>query len=119
MELSIYDIVQGPVVSDKAYKLNQSLNKLVLLVHPEANKPLVREAIEKLFNVKVSSVRIMVRKGKNRMSKARRVVTDKTTKKAIVTLKEGYDVNLFGDIANQAASMTGSSKKVEENTNKE
>ena len=39
MELSIYQIIQGPVVSDKAYKLNKKLNKLVIKVHPQANKP--------------------------------------------------------------------------------
>lgn len=105
MELSIYDIIQGPVVSDKAYKLNQSFKKLVLHVHQEANKPLVSEAIEKLFDVKVASVRILVRKGKRRMSRAKRVVQDKCTKRAIVTLKAGYDVNLFGDIAAQAEAL--------------
>jgi large subunit ribosomal protein L23 len=116
MELSIYDIIQGPVVSDKAYKLNQSLNKLVVYVHPEANKPLVSEAIEKLFDVKVSSVRIMVRKGKRRMSKARKIVIDKTTKRAVITLKDGYNVNLFGDIVERAQGLSSSTVKSDETT---
>ena len=95
MELTIYDIIQGPVVSDKAYKQNQALQKLVLEVHMQANKPLVQEAIEKL-----------IRKGKRRMTKARVTTTDKTRKRAIVTLKEGYNINLFGDVATQAGASS-------------
>ena len=63
MDLSIYDIIQGPVVTDKAFRLNQKFKKLVLRVHPQANKPMVAEALEKLFDVKVDNVRIIVRKG--------------------------------------------------------
>lgn len=106
MELTIYDIIQGPVVSDKAYKQNQALQKLVLEVHMQANKPLVQEAIEKLFGVKVEKVAIMIRKGKRRMTKARIITTDKTRKRAIVTLKEGYNINLFGDVATQAGASS-------------
>ncbi len=106
MELTIYDIIQGPVVSDKAYKQNQTLQKLVLEVHMHANKPLVKEAIEKLFGVKVEKVGILIRDGKNRMTKARILTKDKTRKRAIVTLKEGYNINLFGDVATQAGASS-------------
>ncbi len=106
MELSIYDIIQGPVVSDKAYRQNQRLQKLILEVHMDANKPLVKEAIEKLFGVHVLKVAILVRKGKRRMTKARIVTQDKTCKRAIVTLKDGYNINLFGDVATQAGASS-------------
>src|SRR3989339_435630 len=102
MELSIYDIIQGPVVSDKSYQQNQKLQKLVLEVHMHANKPLVQEAVEKLFGVHVLKVAILVRKGKNRMTRSRIVTQDKTCKRAIVTLKPGYSINLFGDVAAKA-----------------
>lgn len=46
MDLTIYDIILGPVISDKAYDLNKNLKKLVLNVHPQANKPLIAEAIK-------------------------------------------------------------------------
>ena len=49
MELSIYDIIVGPVVSNKAYRLHQTLKKITLEVHPEANKPLIADAMHKLF----------------------------------------------------------------------
>jgi large subunit ribosomal protein L23 len=94
MDLSIYDIIVGPLITEKAYQLNQKLKKLVLKVHPKANKSLVKEALEKLFDVKVDKVNITVRKGKNRMV-GRRVITGKLTKKAIVTLAEGYSLDLL------------------------
>jgi large subunit ribosomal protein L23 len=106
MELSIYDIIQGPVVSDKAYQQNQKLQKLVLEVHMHANKPLVQEAVEKLFGVHVLKVAILIRKGKRRMTKARTVSQDKTCKRAIVTLKPGYSINLFGDVAAKATASS-------------
>ncbi|MGZ6251176.1 MAG: 50S ribosomal protein L23 [Candidatus Chromulinivorax sp.] len=114
MELTIYDIIQGPVVSDKAYQQNQRLQKLVLDVHMHANKPLVQEAVEKLFGVHVAKVAILVRKGKRRMTKARTVTQGKDCKRAIVTLKAGYSINLFGDVTAKAQT-TVASQPVEQN----
>jgi len=93
-KLTIYDIIQGPVVSDKAFRLNRDLKKLVLKIHPWANKVRVKEALEKLFNVKVDTVRIIRRKGKKRIVNKRTVV-GKDTKKAIITLAKGYSLDLF------------------------
>jgi large subunit ribosomal protein L23 len=94
MDLTIYDIIKGPVITDKAFKLNKNLKKLVIRVHTAANKPLIKEALEKLFNVKVEKVSIIVRKGKKTSFK--RIVSQKPTeKKAIITLKEGYAIDMF------------------------
>jgi len=94
MDLSIYDIIRGPVITEKAQRLNADLHQLVLEVHPKANKPLVKEAIQKLFNVKVQKICIVVRKGKKRIV-GRRPVIGNLTKRAIVTLAPGYEVNMF------------------------
>ena len=94
MDLTIFDVIQGPVVTDKAFRLNRDLKKLVLKVHPKANKSLVKEALEKLFNVKVDRVHIIRRKGKHRIVN-RREIQGSTTKKAIITLAEGYSLDLF------------------------
>jgi large subunit ribosomal protein L23 len=94
MDLSIYNVILGPVVSDKAYKLNSKLKKLTLWVHPFSNKPMVKEAFKKLFNVEVETVRILVRAGKVRRV-GRKLTTGITRKKAIVTLAEGYSLDLF------------------------
>lgn len=96
MELSIYQIIQGPVVSPKAQLINRAQNKLVLQIHPHANKALVKEAMKKLFNVEVAAVNIIVRKGKNRRRPGTRlVITSPLQKRAVVTLKEGQSIAMF------------------------
>ena len=101
MDLSIYQIIKGPVITDKAYKLNQKLQKLVLEVHPAANKPMIEEALEKLFDVKVKSIRTITRKGKTRVVK-KRLIKRPTKKRVIITLKEGYSL----DSISQAGTHT-------------
>lgn len=104
MDLTIYDIVLGPWMTDKAYKLNRDLKKLVLRVHTSANKPMVKEAIEKLFKVEVRDVRIINRKGKI-MKRVRRSATQKSLmKKAIVTLEEGFTIDIWNQSGAPAAS---------------
>ena len=98
-ELTRYDIIKGPIISDKAYKLNRTREQLVLRVHPQANKPVIKDAIEKLFNVKVKDVRTLIRKkSKTRAASKRYNATPRISKDkvAYVTLKEGYSLNLFG-----------------------
>lgn len=95
MDLSIYDIIKGPWVTSKAYALNQALKQLVLEVHPQANKPIIAEALRKLFNVETETICIVVRKGKRRRS-GRHKVLGKNRKKAIITLKSGYSAELAG-----------------------
>lgn len=97
MDLSIYDIIKGPLVTDKAQQLNIKLQRLVLRVHPQANKPMIKEAIEKLFNVKVDNIRVIVRKGKRRLV-GRREVFGSLQKKAIVKLKPGYEINVYENV---------------------
>lgn len=110
MDLSLYDIIIGPVISDKAYKLNKGLNKLMLQVHPAANKPLIKEALEKLFSVKVESVNVLLRKGKTRRVRGRTVVGS-LQKKAIVTLAEGYKLDLFDQAGSHAVSSAQAPKE--------
>lgn len=107
MDLSIYQIIKGPIVSEKAYKLNQLNKKLVLEVHPKANKPMIKEAIEKLFSVKVRDVRVIIRKGKiKRDRKKKRLFRDSLSKRAIITLKEGYSLDSISQAGTQAV-VTG------------
>ena len=97
MELNIYNVIVGSIVSNKAYRLHQDLKQITLEVHPAANKPLISLAMHKIFNVEVESVRIIVRKGKRKISKTRNVSFDNLRKIAVITLKKGQDLNLFGD----------------------
>ncbi len=94
MDLSIYDIIRRPKVTDKAYRENKDKKKLVLQVHIQANKPMIKEALEKLFNVKVKTVNTSIRKGKNKKVK-RRAIKGSSVKTATVTLAEGYSLDLL------------------------
>ena len=110
MDLSIYDIIVGPVISDKAYRLNKKFNKLALKVHPGANKSTIKEALEKLFSVKVDKVSIVVRKGKNRKVRGR-ATTGKITKRAIITLADGYSLDLMDQAGGHVISADASKKE--------
>ncbi len=96
MDLTIYDIIKGPILTSKAYKLNSKSKQLVVEVHMHANKPLIAEAVEKLFNVKVERVNTSIRKGKRRLTSTKHVTWGKAIKKAVVTLKEGYNIDSLG-----------------------
>ena len=88
MDLTIYDIIKGPRITEKAYRLNQTTGKLVLEVHPQANKPLIAQALKKLFNVEAEKIGIVISKGKKRRV-GRYFTEGKTRKKAMITLKKG------------------------------
>ncbi len=103
MELSIYNIIKGPRISNKVYRLNQQFNQLVLEVHPQANKPLIAQALRELFNVTADKIRIVVSKGKFKRS-GRHVYQGKTRKKAYVTLKEGQSIDIMNWTSHDAGS---------------
>jgi large subunit ribosomal protein L23 len=97
-KLTIYNIVKGPIISEKAYMLNKKHNQLVLEVHTDATRPMIKQAIEKLFNVKVKTVRTLISKYTPGSGMKRRKVGTpkiKKQKKAFITLAEGYSLELF------------------------
>lgn len=111
IDLSLYEIILAPIISDKAYKLNKSLNQLTLKVHPLVNKPMVKEAIEKLFSVKVKRVNMINRAGKHRRVRGHKTQSS-AQKKAIVTLAEGYKLDLFDQAgAHTAADISKAEKQ--------
>lgn len=98
MELTNFDIIKGPVVSDKAYRLNKDNSKLVIEVHKKSTKKQIKDAIEQLFDVKVAAVNTEIRKkcfarAASRRHDAQPTMTER--KIAYVTLAEGYELNLF------------------------
>ena len=64
-------------------------------MHPDANKTEIKIAIEKIFNVKVTSVNTLNRVGKTRRTKSG-LGKRKDTKRAIVSLAEGHRIDIFG-----------------------
>ncbi|HSC25191.1 MAG TPA: 50S ribosomal protein L23 [Candidatus Babeliales bacterium] len=95
MDLNVFEVIQGPVISKKATLLNQKFKKLILRVHPQANKMQIKQALQSVFNVKVEKVNTLNRVGKSYRVR-RRIVQGSTTKRVIVTLKEGYSIDIFG-----------------------
>ena len=88
------DILLAPVVSEKSYSLLDA-NKYTFLVHPDANKTEIKIAVEKIFNVKVTSVNTLNRSGKTRRTR-NGLGKRKDTKRSIVSLAEGDRIDIFG-----------------------
>lgn len=109
MDLSRYDIIRRPVVSDKASTLLKKHQQVVLHVHTDANKNEITKAIEQLFEVKVEKIRIIVLKGK--VKRVKRIPSQReTVKKAIVTLKEGYSFDKLAQATQAEGSKIGMSE---------
>ncbi|MBR6896972.1 MAG: 50S ribosomal protein L23 [Lachnospiraceae bacterium] len=94
-DIRYYDVILKPVLTEKSMN-EMSDKKYTFLVHPDANKTMIADAVEKMFDgVKVASVNTMNMDGKKRR---RGMVVGKTaaTKKAIVTLTEdSADIEIF------------------------
>ena len=87
-----YDVIVSPVITEKATALSEQ-NKVVFRVRPDATKPQIKEAVEKLFDVKVKSVNTLVTKGKVKMFRGKRGQRS-DVKKAVVTLEEGQAIDV-------------------------
>jgi ribosomal protein L23 len=59
-----YKIIQRPLITEKTFDLIERENKLVFIVHQRANKSQIKQAIEKIHNVKVIKVNILEEKKK-------------------------------------------------------
>ena len=89
------DVIIRPVLSEKSYALLDN-GVYTFVVASTANKIEIRQAIEAIFNVRVTNVNTMNRQGKRKRN--RRTFTFGTrpdTKRAIVTLAEGDKIDLF------------------------
>lgn len=92
----ITDVVKKPVLTEKSLFLQQSENKYTFDVAINTSKTEVKQAVEKMFGVKVDKVNIMNVKPKTKRL-GKYVGKTNRRKKAIVTLKEGHEINLFGE----------------------
>jgi len=90
---NIYDVIKAPVVTEKATILKES-NKVVLKVDKSATKKEIKDAVEKLFKVKVEDVRTIVLPGKWKRV-GRSIGRTNSWKKAIVTLKKGEKLDFI------------------------
>ena len=88
----LYDVIRSPVVTEKSTMASEH-SQVVFKVAMTATKPEIKEAVERLFNVKVIAVNTLIRKGKTKRFKGVRG-QQSDFKKAIVTLEEGQAIDI-------------------------
>lgn len=91
--MQLYNVLIRPLITEKNTIL-QALNKYAFEIAKEANKPQVKQAVEKTFKVKVTTVNVSTVPGKTKRV-GRRMVQTRSWKKAIVTLKAGDKIEIF------------------------
>lgn len=87
-----YNVLLAPVITEKATMASEH-NKVVFRVRTDATKPQIKAAVERLFDVKVSDVNTILRKGKARVFRGTRG-KQSDFKNAIVTLAEGHTIDV-------------------------
>ena len=87
-----YDAIVAPVITEKATLASES-NQFVFKVARNATKAEIKAAIEKLFDVKVTAVNTLLRKGKRKVFRGVRG-RQQDVKKAIVTLADGHRIDM-------------------------
>lgn len=91
---SVYDVIRRPIISEKSTALAEVANRYAFEVATQANKQEIKDAVQRLFSVKVLSVRTMIVHGK--VKRLARSETKKPNwKKALVTLAEGQKIDFF------------------------
>ena len=94
--MSPEQVIRRPIVlTEKSNRLREQ-NQVVFEVARDANKIQIRNAVEKLFNVKVADVNTLVMRGKDRRM-GRGYAKMQNWKKAMVTLKEGHSIDFFAE----------------------
>ena len=92
--MNVVDVIKGPVITEKGTLVNELGNQVVFRVDPRANKVEIRQAVERLFKVKVEKVRTSRLLGKIRRV-GRSAGKRSDWKKAYVTLAEGSRIDFF------------------------
>lgn len=93
---TLHRTIVRPVITEQTSAAYQARNEYVFEVATDATKPAIRQAIERLFAVKVTSVWTMNARGKSRRVGQSKPGTRPNWKKAIVTLREGDRIEGYG-----------------------
>ena len=92
--MDLNSVIIKPLVTEKSTHQQATRNSYAFQVHPGANKQQIKNAVEKIYDVKVTDVRTMNRKGKPRRSRHKMTKTA-DWKRAIVVLAENSRIELF------------------------
>ena len=93
MKLGLYEILQEPLITEKITRETEKFRKYAFRVHPKANKKQIKSAVEKIFNVHVTSINTINNLGKWRRVRFQPGMTP-DWKKAIVTVKTGEKIDI-------------------------
>ena len=95
------DITITPIVTEKATKLTEKLNRYTFRVSPQTNKAEIKSLVEKLYGVKVVSVNTAVVRGKNKSRWTKSGLLrgkSNSYKKAFITVGEGQTIDFYSNI---------------------
>ena len=92
VDIRHYDVILAPHITEKSTLLSEN-NAVVFKVAGDASKPQIKDAVEALFDVKVTSVNTIVTKGKTKRWKGKPYKRS-DVKKAVVTLAEGQSIDI-------------------------
>lgn len=94
MSRDIFHVIRRPVITEKSSKLSETENQVVFEVDPRATKDQIREAVEKIFKVKVLKINTLRFRGKP-LRRGLVVTSRSNWKKAVVTLREGDKIDFY------------------------
>ena len=99
--MKLSDVLIKPILSEKANKQSEKMNRYSFVVDKKANKLEIKKAIESFYGVQVENVNTIVvpSKAKSKYTKAGYIVGRKPSKKkAIVTVAQGETIDLYGGV---------------------
>ncbi len=96
IDAALYDIIRRPVVTEKSTEQSQ-YNKVTFLVRPETSKKEVKDAVENIFDVKVTAVNTIRMDGKTKRFRGK-MGKRNAYKKAIVSLAEGNTIDVMASV---------------------
>ena len=93
----LHNIIKAPCLTEKATVVQEMQGTVVFKVDPRANKIEIRQAVEKLFDVKVKSVKTVSMRGKQKRMGIKSLGRTSDWKKAYITLSEG-EINFLDEL---------------------
>lgn len=95
-EDTLYQVLLAPYVSEKSTRVADKHKQFVFEVRQDATKPVIKQAVEKMFNVKVERVTVLNMRGKVKRV-GRTLGRRRSSKKAYVRLKPGFDIDFLAN----------------------
>ena len=97
MTFDLKNVIRDHITTERSTILREKNNEYIFRVDSDANKYLIKQAVEKVFSVKVDSVRTLISPGKTRRM-GRFAGKTSTWKKAIVRLEKGQSIAMFENV---------------------